>query len=58
MPVGLKSFDKGCFRGSLNVTCSDVKQWLDNCDRETRRISAAVNAFDMSINHGQNWCKI
>jgi len=44
--------------GIIKVTCSEVKQWLDNSVRDTRRINTAVNAFDMSISHGENWCKI
>jgi len=58
MPLGLKSFDKECFRGSFDVTCSDGKQWLDNSLRDTGRISTAVSAFDTIISHGQNLCKI
>jgi hypothetical protein len=58
MPAGLKSFEKECFWGSSNVTCSDVKQWLEYSLQDTRRISTTLNAFDMSISHGQNWCKI
>jgi len=58
MSVGLKSFDKERFWGSSNVTCSDVKQWLDNSVRDTRRISTAVNSFGMSISHVHSWCKI
>jgi hypothetical protein len=58
MPVGLKSFDKECSRQSSNITSVEVKRFLDNTVQDTRRVSTAVNAFDVIVSHGQNLCKI